>query len=416
MSNDSLVDLAGCTEFAQAVQARPPRFLNGVMALFLVLLGAAVGWAALTEADVVVSAPGLVRPVTPAVEVKARAGGPVGKVNFCQGQWVEKDQVLLELDSEEIDHEIEQAEQRVRAGEQELEHMGLLKQAMADRLEAAKGRAQARLDLAKAEALRAKNAIPGLEAAWKDAKDNYGRMEALSGKRAVAPREVVQAKTQMLVSQAKLAEAKVLVEEAKALALKAELPLLDADHGESLAELELKVCAKRSEVADARLKLGGLRIEEKKRAIRAPLSGVVMSREPHVGELVRAGGVAAVIAEQAPPTGRKRYHFEAKVHSVDVGLLKAGMQARVKLDPFNYQDYGTLPGTVVTVSPESQGREGQQSGQFLVTVELEADELWDGGRQGQAGFEMAGQAEIVAERASLLRLLVRRVRQAIRLG
>src|SRR5262245_47830863 len=178
MSNDSLVDLAGCTEFAQAVQARPPRFLNGVMALLLVLLGAAVGWAALTEADVVVSAPGMVRPVTPAVEVKARAGGPVGKVNFRQGQWVEKDQVLLELDSEEIDHEIKQAEQRVRAGEQELEQMGCLQKAMARRLKAAEAATKARFDLAKAEALRAKNAIPGLEAAWKDAKDNYDRMLA----------------------------------------------------------------------------------------------------------------------------------------------------------------------------------------------------------------------------------------------
>src|SRR5262249_18731633 len=159
-----VLDLADCTEFAQSVQARPPRFLNGVMALFLVLLGAAVGWAALTEADVVVSAPGLVRPVTPAVEVQARAGGPVGKVNFCQGQWVEKDQVLLELDSEEIDHEIKQAEQRVRAGEQELQQMGRLKKAMARRLKAAEAETQARLGLAKVEALRAKSAIPGLEA------------------------------------------------------------------------------------------------------------------------------------------------------------------------------------------------------------------------------------------------------------
>jgi hypothetical protein len=64
MVKHALLDLADCTEFRQALQARPPRIVHGTALLLSTLLMAALVWSAVTEADLVVRAPGRVRPIT----------------------------------------------------------------------------------------------------------------------------------------------------------------------------------------------------------------------------------------------------------------------------------------------------------------------------------------------------------------
>ena len=54
MHNATVLDLADCTEFRQSLQARPPRIVHGTALLLALLLGAALLWGALTEADLVV--------------------------------------------------------------------------------------------------------------------------------------------------------------------------------------------------------------------------------------------------------------------------------------------------------------------------------------------------------------------------
>ena len=57
MRDAGVLDLADCTEFRQALLARPPAVVHGTAALLAILLGTALGWAALTRADLVVRAP-----------------------------------------------------------------------------------------------------------------------------------------------------------------------------------------------------------------------------------------------------------------------------------------------------------------------------------------------------------------------
>ena len=56
MRNDFVLDLADCTEFRQALQARPPRIVHGTLVLLVALLGTALAWAAVTQANLVVRA------------------------------------------------------------------------------------------------------------------------------------------------------------------------------------------------------------------------------------------------------------------------------------------------------------------------------------------------------------------------
>jgi hypothetical protein len=64
MWKGEILDLAECTEFRQTLQARTPRIVHGTALLLVGLLGTALTWAAMTDADLVVRAPCIVRPIT----------------------------------------------------------------------------------------------------------------------------------------------------------------------------------------------------------------------------------------------------------------------------------------------------------------------------------------------------------------
>jgi multidrug efflux pump subunit AcrA (membrane-fusion protein) len=75
MHNDFVLDLADCTEFRQTLLARPPKIVHGTAGLMVLLLGAALAWAGATRANLVVRAPGRVRPVSTPEKVYCAARG-----------------------------------------------------------------------------------------------------------------------------------------------------------------------------------------------------------------------------------------------------------------------------------------------------------------------------------------------------
>ncbi len=115
MRDDLIQDLADCTEFRQTLLARPPGIVHGTLVLLVAFLGAALAWSALTEADLVVRAPGRVRPIASPMKVvntgggkvlSGSVGGRVVEVNVREGQDVREGEPLIRLDTEQIDNEI----------------------------------------------------------------------------------------------------------------------------------------------------------------------------------------------------------------------------------------------------------------------------------------------------------------------
>ena len=92
------------------------------------------------------------------------------------------------------------------------------------------------------------------------------------------------------------------------------------------------------------------------------------------------------------------------------------MPARIKLDAYDYQRYGSVAGTVVFLSPDSGVGEGQRTATYLVKIELAGHELGRGELHGQVKLGMTGQADIVTGQERLLALLVKKLRETISLG
>jgi adhesin transport system membrane fusion protein len=153
-----------------------------------------------------------------------------------------------------------------------------------------------------------------------------------------------------------------------------------------------------------------LELERKQATIRSPIDGIVTAGDLKVGDVLEPGKPVAEVAEQ------EGFRFEAAIPSEEVGHLRPGMPARIKLDAYDYQRYGTLEGTVCFLSPDSGVPQGQQTAVYVVKIAVSRAELGRGAYRGRVKLGMAGQAEIVTGRESLLSLLAKRIRQTISLG
>ena len=154
MRHELMWDLADCTEFRQTLQARPPRIVHGTLLLLAALLATALAWAALTQADLVVRAPGRVRPVTSPMKVvnagsgevlSASVGGRVVAVNVYEGQEVRRGDILIRLDTERLDNEMTKRQRAIQASEEELTELGRLEQLLAHQFASTRAKAEAEL-------------------------------------------------------------------------------------------------------------------------------------------------------------------------------------------------------------------------------------------------------------------------------
>jgi HlyD family secretion protein len=200
------------------------------------------------------------------------------------------------------------------------------------------------------------------------------------------------------------------VEEGRVEVLRQGLLLAERDYEVKQEELALKRTLKQGEVATDQAELANLELERKEAVIHSPRDGTVISEDIHVGDLVQAGKAVVEIAENSG------FRFDVVVPNEEMAHLAVGMQARVKLDAYDYQRYGVLNGTVSFISPDSGVPQGPQAAFYILRIELEGDEVGCGDFRGKVKLGMAGQAEVVTTQEAILSLLFRRFRQTISLG
>jgi adhesin transport system membrane fusion protein len=110
------------------------------------------------------------------------------------------------------------------------------------------------------------------------------------------------------------------------------------------------------------------------------------------------------------------YRFGMGVPTEEVARLRVGMPARIKLDAYDHQKYGSLAGTVCFISLDSSAQDGQRPASYIVRMEVDGDEVGHGDLRGIVKLGMAGQREIVAGHECLLTVLLKKVHQTFCLG
>jgi multidrug efflux pump subunit AcrA (membrane-fusion protein) len=192
--------------------------------------------------------------------------------------------------------------------------------------------------------------------------------------------------------------------------LRRALELTEREYAVRRQELQTKQGLKQGEIAALRLELANLTLERQQALIRAPMDGLVIAGDVKVGEFLTYGKTVMEIAAQ------QGFRFEVAVPSEEVSHLQVGMPARVKLDAYDYQRYGTAAGTVAFIAPDSGVSGGQPGAVYLVKIQLTGEEIGMRDYRGRIKLGMTGQAEIVTGQERLLSLLAKKIRQTISLG
>jgi adhesin transport system membrane fusion protein len=423
MPNSSTLPLAECSEFNQALRSRPSRLVHATVVLLLLTLGAALSWAELTEANLVVRGSGQIRPLRPTQKVfhsgrtevlSASTGGLVVSVHYAEGQTVRAGDVLIRLDTSRVDNEIEQRKKAIATAEGELRQLELLRELAAAQDRAARTKCQAELTRAERETKetedRRRLELQRAEIEHKSAAEELTRCEKALKSGAGSLNDVGTARARLAEAVEKLQKASLPVDTSQVSVCRESLVLVEREGAIRLAELNLKQETKRGELAAARLALSALELERRAAELVAPVGGIVTTTPVKVGDLLLSGKPVVEIADQ------DGFRFETALPTAEVGELRPGMPAQIKLDAYDYQRYGTLAGTVESISPDAIIPEGQQAPVYLVRIKIEADEVCRGERVGKIKLGMAGQVEIVTGQEPLLHILAKKIRRTISLG
>jgi multidrug resistance efflux pump len=323
-------------------------------------------------------------------------------------------QVLVELDTGRLDDEMARQRRTIEAGEEELKNLARQEKLLAQQFEAAKRKAEAELAQAREKVKQAREGqVSGIRLAelqLKGAEHEEGQLRQLASRGYAAPAELVKATLMAREAAEKLRKASLPLNESEVEVARRALDLAASDYEVRRNELETKRGTRRGEIDAARIELSKLERERAQAVIRAPVAGVVTTGDVKVGDILERGKPVAEIAEQ------KGFLFEVQVPNEEVGRLQPGLPARVKVDAFDYQKYGTLGGTVCYVAPDAGVQDGQRAATYLVRIAVDGDEVGRGELRGRVKLGMDGRAEIVTGRESLLSLLLRKIRQSISLG
>jgi hemolysin D len=417
---------------ALEIMEKPPSpglryLLLGLCALFLV----ALVWSFIGKVDVVATASGKVIPAGNVKVIQPIEIGYVRAIHVKNGQRVQAGELLVELDPTLTGAEASQASQGLLSAEVIAARNAALLAHLQGRSARFVAPAGTPADIAATQADFVRTAIAEYE----------GERASLAQQRAERGAELAGSEAEI----AKLTQTLPLIE--KQLAARQELAekgyfskirlleyeQLKVEHIQNIEVQRAQAAQARAsignidaqlvrlrgtfgktavtELADAQEKSGLARDEVTKSArrkefqeLRAPVSGTVQQLSiATIGGVVQpAQAIMIIVPDEAQAI------VEANIMNKDIGFIREGQPVRVKLEAFNFTDYGIIPGVVENISrdaidmsqpgqqtsKDSNGRPVQQGLVYSARIRLTQSTIKVRGREQIIGPGLAVQAEI----------------------
>jgi adhesin transport system membrane fusion protein len=392
-SNDSAPvlradDLAYVSVQNAAMVVEPARAASWAIYLMLAVLAAAVGWAALARVDMITRGEARVIPEGREQVIASLEGGILRELLVREGDAVKAGQPLALLDP--------------------------------TRVEAVQAEGQAKRLALRAAIARATAESTGQPLRFgpelKDARAPVAAETASFQARQHALREAVaitQRSLALLEKELGVAESM----SAKGLMSEVEVMRVRRQFNDLSLQVQERINRHRQEasVELARLQTELTQLEEnlvvrddavKRTTLVSPVNGLVKQ--------IRTNTVGGVVAGGAPlmeivPVGDKVL-VEMRVKPADIGFLRVGQAAEVKLTAYEFTVYGSMSGKVVTISPDALGdperAQAPDGTWYRALVVADRSSLQAGGKPLAAIPGMTGTAEVnVGERTVLSYLL-----------
>lgn len=121
----------------------------------------------------------------------------------------------------------------------------------------------------------------------------------------------------------------------------------------------------------------------------SPVDGVVKTLDVNTvgGVLTASQSVATIV-----PDGTQML-AEVEILNQDIGYVQAGQETAIKLDTYNFQDYGKLDGVIVSVSPDAIWNE-QKGWVYKAKVSVDSEKFQQANSDIEVAVGMEGTAEV----------------------
>lgn len=302
-----------------------------VVWVFFLMIGALIAWSYFAKVDEVSSGSGKVVPTSRAQVIQSLEGGILADLKVSEGDIVERDQILAQLDPTKIRSNVEESAARYRA--------------------------------ALASVARLSAEVNGTKLIFPDELDPYtdlmAKEEKLFNTRQRGLGESLKGLRESLsLVERELSITRSLVSSGAA----SNVEVLRLSRQKS--ELELKIREVRSEyMVRAREELATVSAEVE------ALSSVLEGRSDSLTRLTHRSPVRGIVKDievttiggVIPPNGRlmeivpldDQLLIEARISPRDIAFIHPGQDAKVKITAYEYAIYGGLEGKVTTISPDT---------------------------------------------------------------
>jgi len=413
---------------ALEVQESPPSPIGRVVLWLIVsLFVAGFTWAALGEVDVVVTAPGRVVPSGQVKYVQAPESGKIAEISVHNGQHVSAGQVLIRLDSTLAKADLARVSDQLMAVSEEVFWREALEHWMSAEQHAELSYEVEKDDLAEFQGvsttilLRHKAEMQGRKLTFeRELGENLAEQATVLAERDRAQatlKIVVQrvAAYQSLLERSYGSKVQYLEMLQQQMDLETSLPIYAARVAqlrEKAGEIEARLATLTNEfrtdnvLAMARLRTQQLNLHQEELKARrrlqildivSPVSGSVQELATHTlgGVVTPAQVLMKVVPEKAV------VEVEAILKNKDIGFLREGQAAALKVDTFNFTKYGLLDAQVVDISNDAV-EDKQYGWGFKVRLSIKSDALMVAGSSLSITPGMTITAEIKTGKRRLL--------------
>lgn len=363
-SGDELAFLPAHLELTDTPVSPASRWvLRGIIGFFVL----ALLWASVGQLDIVATAPGKTVPGRRTQMIQSLEAAVVTAIHVRDGQRVEAGERLIDLDAIGTGADAQRSDDALIAAQRAQTRYQTLLHALergqpptgerdAERLAASDYRAfVARRDalgstLAQREAELAtvRGVIERLAETAAIARERSATMRTLGEKKFVARQDVMQAELQRIDAERELAS-----QRSRLIELQAAIEAQRQERRALIAEFRRQT---EDGLRQAHEQIGQFQPEAAKAAhrnaqmqLRAPVAGSVQQLAIHTigGVVTPAQPLLAIV-----PDG-DTLEIEATVLNQDIGFVREGQRAIIKIESFPYTRYGYLTGTVVSVSHDA---------------------------------------------------------------
>ena len=334
-----------------------PAHKAGTVIIFGVftLLIAAIVWACLSKVDVVITSSGSIQPVGNLNVVESYANGSIKSINVTEGAYVNKGDVLIELDTESLEIDENQLNSQKKILESQRE--------VYQKIRNGEDVSKIKISDYDTELQPYVQAILDSDASYKNTLANLEKEKSNADlNQQIAQIQLEEYQANGTVRQRHMQE---LAVQQYALALEqTDLQISDTKTQYS-ANVNSHISQLNSQLDEINSNLEKYRLSKEYQKITAPVSGYVNSISVNtIGETVTSAEQLVTIVPDNMPVEMVCY-----VKNMDIADVTIGTETEVKLEAYPYNKYGTVKGTVKYISPSSFNSE-QMGSVYLVKLEI----------------------------------------------